>query len=891
MRKFYGFYSLLFTMMILIITTSAGAFFPGDGKGVYEGDRQPGIKADGPFLKASTPRSGREAVPEGLTKRAWETIRASIERDGYRMYKDEHTDAFQAPNYAHDLHATFTQEGVELRPRKGKKGWKWGLRLSKYGYGSDLHSVTVAEKMLPRDNRIAYLRGNMVEWYINDHRGLEQGFTLKARPSGRMGSEPLYLHMHTTGNLIPVVEKEGKGIVFRNTHGKEIVRYSGLSAYDATGKTLYARMEADQEGIRLIVEDHTAVYPITIDPFIETKKLLASDGAAEDYFGYSVSIIGDTAIVGAYLDDDNGSDSGSAYIFSRNHGGTDNWGEVKKLLASDGAAYKHFGWSVSIIGDTAIVGAWGDNDSGHSAGSSYIFSRNHGGTDNWGEVTKLLASDGAAGDYFGYSVSISGDSSIVGAYGDDDNGDYSGSAYIFSRDYGGANTWGEVTKLLASDGAAEDYFGYSVSISGDTAIVGARVDDDNGTDSGSAYIFSRDHGGTDNWGEVTKLLASDGFDNDYFGTSVSISGDTAIVGAHGDDDNGGLSGSAYIFSRNHGGTDNWGEVTKLLASDGAIEDWFGRSVSISGDTAIVGAHKDDDNGENSGSAYIFSYVFGDELAVDFGGNGLWHYDGSTLTQLNGQSPDGMEAWNGGLAGDFDGNGLWTFNGSSWALLTTLNPDSMEAWDSSLAVYFPGNGLWSYDGATWSLLTTNTAEDMQSWTGGIAVDFGTFGLWNYNGSSWSLLTTSNAEGMESWTNGLSVDFGSFGLWNYNGSSWTLLTTNNPEGMQAWSGGLSVDFGSFGLWNYNGSSWSLLTTSNASSMADWSGGVAVNFSSGLWTYDGSSWDLLTTINPEDLEGWATSLAADLGTFGLWNYNGAAWSQLTGWNAEDMVDVDVY
>jgi subtilisin family serine protease len=284
-------------------------------------------------------------------------------------------------------------------------------------------------------------------------------------------------------------------------------------------------------------------------------------------------------------------------------------------------------------------------------------------------------------------------------------------------------------------------------------------------------------------------------------------------------------------------------------------------------------------------------VFGDELAVDFGGNGLWHYDGSTFTQLNGQNPEAMEDWNGGLAGDFDGNGLWNYNGSSWNLLTTLNPQSMEAWDSSLAVDFGTFGLWSYNGSSWSLLTTSNAETMQAWSGGLAADFGSSGLWTYNGSSWSLLTTSNASGMESWANGLAVDFGSFGLWNYNGSSWSLLTTSNPEDMRAWSGGLATDFGTFGLWNYNGSSWSLLTTSNASGMADWNGGVAVDFSSGLWSYDGSSWDLLTTTHPEDMEGWATSLAADLGTSGLWNYNGSVWSQLTAWNAEDMIDVDLY
>jgi len=158
----------------------------------------------------------------------------------------------------------------------------------------------------------------------------------------------------------------------------------------------------------------------------------------------------------------------------------------------------------------------------------------------------------------------------------------------------------EQQKITASDGASDDYFGYSVSISGDTAIVGAHGKDDKGSLSGGAYVFVRD--GT-TWSEQQKLTASDGTVNDYFSYSVSISGDTAIVGAHGDDDRGSGSGSAYVFVR-HGTT--WSEQQKLRASDGAGSDYFGSSVSISGDAVIVGAYADDDNVFDSGSAYVFA---------------------------------------------------------------------------------------------------------------------------------------------------------------------------------------------------------------------------------------------------------------------------------------------
>jgi len=160
---------------------------------------------------------------------------------------------------------------------------------------------------------------------------------------------------------------------------------------------------------------------------------------------------------------------------------------------------------------------------------------------SWNEVAKLTASDGAAHDYFGTSVSLSGNRALVGAYQDDDNGSDSGSAYVFEWN---GSAWTQVAKLTASDGAASDYFGHSVSLSGNRALVGAYRDDDNGTDSGSAYVFEWDGSA---WTQVAKLTASDGAAYERFGYSVSLSGDRALVGAYLDDDNGSFSGSAYVL--------------------------------------------------------------------------------------------------------------------------------------------------------------------------------------------------------------------------------------------------------------------------------------------------------------------------------------------------------
>ena len=150
------------------------------------------------------------------------------------------------------------------------------------------------------------------------------------------------------------------------------------------------------------------------------------------------------------------------------------------------AADDEFGRFGSISGDYAIVGARNDDDNVSASGSAYIYYRNQGRPDNWEEVTKITASDGVINDRFGYSVSISGDYAIVGAYGDES---FQGSAYIYYRNEGSPDNWGEITKFLAIDGAADDEFGRSVSISGDYAIVGATEDDDNGIDSGSAYLI------------------------------------------------------------------------------------------------------------------------------------------------------------------------------------------------------------------------------------------------------------------------------------------------------------------------------------------------------------------------------------------------------------------
>jgi hypothetical protein len=332
------------------------------------------------------------------------------------------------------------------------------------------------------------------------------------------------------------------------------------------------------------------------------QKIQANDKQQFDQFGYSVSISEDYAIVGAYAEDEGGTNAGAAYIYKRDPS-TGVWGSEQKITASDRQQDDIFGASVSITGDYAIVGAWGE-DAGASdtkEGAAYIFKRD--GT-TWSEIKKIQASDKQAGDRFGTSVSISGDYAIVGAYLEDVGASDTkeGAAYIFKRD---GTTWSEQTKLTAGDRQQSDQFGVSVSISGDYAIVGALNEDagDSDTNEGAAYIYKRDPS-TGVWGSEQKIQASDKETTDYFGKSVSISGDYAIVGAFQEDTGGDNAGAAYIFKRD--GT-TWSEIKKIQASDAQTQDKFGASVTIDGTYAIVGARTEDPGGTtDAGAAYIYT---------------------------------------------------------------------------------------------------------------------------------------------------------------------------------------------------------------------------------------------------------------------------------------------
>lgn len=333
--------------------------------------------------------------------------------------------------------------------------------------------------------------------------------------------------------------------------------------------------------------------------------LTASDGGT-GAFGGSVGISGDTIVVGAYSGDGAAGFSGAAYIFTRS-GGV--WTQQQKISAADGLIGDQFGYASDISGDTVIVGArQDDTGSASTHGSAYIFTRS--GT-TWSQQQKILGVDITVGDEFGHSVAISGNTVVVGAhYGDIGANSNQGSAYVFTRS---GSTWTQQQKIAASDGGANSFFGESVDIDGETIIVGAHIQTvGSNLSQGSAYIFVRV---ANEWSQQQKLTAADGAANDLFGYSVGIDGETAVIGALFADIGANQDqGAAYVFDR---AGSVWTQRQKLVASDGAVDDNFGYSVAISGDKIIAGARYSDistsspraPQATDQGAAYFFINAF------------------------------------------------------------------------------------------------------------------------------------------------------------------------------------------------------------------------------------------------------------------------------------------
>jgi len=487
-----------------------------------------------------------------------------------------------ARNPSQRLDVWFDRQGIRLRSTDLPSQPQVAMSLQSYGCAEAPRMAELTPPISTETaNRLEYRRDGVTEWYVNGPLGLEQGFTVeKDLGCGEAGA--LAFTLELGGDLVPALVGQGAAarIELREQESGRSLRYGDLFAYDADGKSLASRLVLAEGRVRLEVEASEARYPVTVDPlWTEQARLSASDGAASDYFGWAVSVSGDTAVVGA-PHDSWGSIAypGRAYVYVRS--GT-SWTEQAKLTASDGAATDFFGLAVSVSGDTVVVGApymW--RIGRPQQGQAYVYVRS--GT-SWTEQAKLTASDGATGDYFGLAVSVNRDTVLIGAYNKTVSGRArQGQVYVYVRTEG--TFWTEQARLTASDGAAADFFGAAVSMSENTALVGAYNKSVGGRKhQGQAYVYVRS--GTF-WTEQAKLTASNGAASDKFGLAVSVSGDTAVVGAPNEYGGASQPGRAYVYART--GT-FWTEQARLGPSGGAVGGSFGWAVSVSGDTAIIGA--------------------------------------------------------------------------------------------------------------------------------------------------------------------------------------------------------------------------------------------------------------------------------------------------------------
>ena len=288
-----------------------------------------------------------EQVPNGVTQSEWQSIRAAYEAGRHAFQPVAGAPGhWQAQNPGQHWQNTFDGRGFVTQPRHGD--WSWGLALQSYGFGAAQQAVGQRAQVGTAGQRLNYQWDDTVqEWFVNDARGLEHGFTLRQRPSaGASSTAPLALTLAVRGSLQPAITADGQGVQFRKAGGGTVLTYAGLKVWDADGKTLPARFEANgARALRLLVDERSARYPLTIDPLAQQAYVKASNTGAGDQFGYSVAVSGDTMVVGALFEDsaaigvggnqadNSATDAGAAYVFTRDTAGV--WTQQAYLKASN----------------------------------------------------------------------------------------------------------------------------------------------------------------------------------------------------------------------------------------------------------------------------------------------------------------------------------------------------------------------------------------------------------------------------------------------------------------------------------------------------------------------------------------------------------------------------
>ena len=471
----------------------------------------------------------RERVPPSLFPAITETLQLDGAHEIYGAVQDVSGGTlygFENPD--HSLGAKLGPGGVSITSDEVGE-WTWNLKFDEYGRGSSLDSVS-EPSITAEGNRVEYQYADGVtEWYVNGPLGLQQGFTFESKPDSS-NEGPLEVLMTISGGVTVEVDTYGTSAVISSQESFSSYTYGGLYAYDATGAELGARLESTSSGLSIKVDDVGAQYPINIDPFIEKGYLVGSADNPRTGLGMSVAVSGDTVVVGA--PNSRWSDGrGVVYLFTAPDSGQTSIPDSIVLTSPSSLPGDSFGDSVSISGDTIVVGAPSERSESEStwpwsrAGAAYVFTKPAGGWASTSEASRLSAPEGQGEIYFGMSVVVSGDTVVAGTG--------SGAAYVFSKPGGGWADTSESARLTASDVSEDDRFGRSVTVSGDTVVVGAYLADldDEEENYGAAYVYTKPSDGWEDTSDSVMLTAPDGAEGREFGRSLSMSSDTLVIGA------------------------------------------------------------------------------------------------------------------------------------------------------------------------------------------------------------------------------------------------------------------------------------------------------------------------------------------------------------------------
>ncbi|GEM_PF-1178374 len=601
-----------------------------------------------------------EELPPGLAPVLARSMAASAPAE-YQIHRQgaKHVSS----NRAHALKLAFSAEEMQIEGQ----GWTWGMALKAWGRES-LEAVPSAKASVS-GTRLEYRRGPLTEWYLNSEMGLEQGFTVHARPEGRLGK--LALELALKGSLQAMVSDTTNLSLVDPANNREKARYGGLLVVDADGKALPASFVLSaKDTLRILIDDRHARYPVTIDPWLQRARLTGSDSRGCDSLGYAVAADGDTVVVGAYKDGDHGTNAGAAFVFVKPGTGWANATEAAKLTASDGAPGDNFGMAVAVHGDTVVVGAqYAKIGSNVKQGAAYIFVKPTGGwSGSLNQAAKIDSVDGLANYQFASSVAIKGSTLAVGssavnsvyiftgsggtwtrqvrlngadvgggagavvAVSDDEQWVAAGAptagssemkfgdVYVYNKPGAGwsahATTLPDATlQTAAADRVMQAQLGISLATRGNVIVAGAPKSAMSAPGVVCVYVKP----GTGWSGTLTPtatLKGSDTTNSDLFGESVAISGsgDMIAIGTWLNQE------KVYIYKKPAGGwADDASEDCTLSGSDHATYPFadFGYRIAMSGDTLVSGAYS---WGGQQGAAYVFTkpaggWVTGTENAL------------------------------------------------------------------------------------------------------------------------------------------------------------------------------------------------------------------------------------------------------------------------------------